>query len=65
MLYDVVAVLFTKSHTGTSERGVCSHGTARVSRKGNGGDSSQSSTAGSGSRLVLQIAYIVSRLRTL
>ena len=44
MLYDVVAVFFTKSHTGTSEHGVCSHGTARVSRKGNGGDSSRSST---------------------
>ena len=64
MLYDVVAVLFTISHTGTSEHGVCSHGTARVSRKGNGGDSSRSTTAGSGSRLVLQIAYIVSLLRT-
>ena len=37
MLYDVVAVLFTKSHTGPSEHGVCSHGTARVSRKGNVG----------------------------
>ena len=65
MLYDVVAVLFTKSHTDTSEHGVCSHGTARVSRKGNGGDSSRSTTAGSGSRLVLQIAYIVSLIRTL
>ena len=56
MLYDVVAVLFTKSHTGTGEHGVCSHGIVRVSRKGNGGDSSRSTTAGSGSRMVLQIA---------
>ena len=65
MLYDVVAVLITKSHTGTSEHGVCSHGIARVSEKGNGGDSNRSTTAGSGSRLLLQIAYIVSLLRTL